>query len=99
MSTNARRALRTVTILLFVMTGWTAYANVLSDDAEVRATADATARAHAGCGEACKLANVNGERGMLSTEITYDMHPKGRVVVVCRRPFVAVGDFACEARP
>jgi hypothetical protein len=94
---TARRALRASTIVLFALTGWTAYANVLSDDTEVRTRAEAAARAHAGCGESCKLANVRGERGMLAVKIAYELHPTGSVVVECRRPYVAFGEYACEA--
>jgi hypothetical protein len=99
MNPTARRALRVITIALFFLTAWTAFANVFSDDAEVRAEAEAKAREAAGCGAECKFSNVHGERGMLSVEIAYDLHPSGRVVVVCRRPYVAFGDYACEARP
>ena len=94
---SKRGALRAVTILLLVATAWTAYANVLSDDAEVRARSQATARAAAGCGDACKLVNLEGDRGMVSHRVAYTFDGMGMVVVTCRRPFLFAGEHACEA--
>lgn len=94
---SKRGALRAFTIALLAATAWTAYANVLSDDTEVRARSQATARAAAGCGDACRLVNMEGDRGMISHRVAYTFDGKGMVVVTCRRPFVLAGEHACEA--
>lgn len=77
---------------------WTAYANVLSDDAPVRAKARATVNQAAGCGDACELEGLHGDRGMLEERIEYDVVGHGHYVVVCRRAFILAGDYACEAK-
>ena len=97
MSGTARRIFRGLTFVLFVLCLWTIYANVLSDDTAVRAQAGDLARKTAGCGDKCKVVGINGERGMLSETITYDIDGKGQILVTCRRAFVIFGDYACTA--
>ncbi len=75
---------------------WTAYANVFSDDADVRAKARATVNKAAGCGDDCKLEGLRGERGMLEERIEYEVLKHGHYVVICRRAFIVAGDYACE---
>ncbi|GEM_PF-1747997 len=91
-----RRVFQWFTVALLLLSMWTAYANVLSDDTEVREKARATLNAAAGCGDACKLENMRGDRGMFGTEIEYDLVKHGHYVVVCRRAFIVAGDWACE---
>ena len=91
-----RQLFQAFTFLLLIVCVWTAYANVLSDDADVRAMARATVNQAAGCGESCKLEGMRGERGMLEERIEYDVLGKGHYVVVCRRAFIVAGDYACE---
>jgi len=88
--------LRITLFILCALSIWTTYANVLSDDTAVRALADSVANKAAGCGDACKATTIRGGRGMLSTTIDYDMAGHGHVSVVCRRPYIAFGDVACE---
>lgn len=92
-----RRAFSFLTAILFVLCIWTAYANVFSDDTALRARAGELARQKAGCGDKCKLVQMQGTRGMLSEEITYTFDGLGMFVVTCRRPYVSFGDHVCEA--
>jgi hypothetical protein len=96
MKRGLRSAFRALTILLFLVTAWTVFANVLSDDTELRARAGDLARKHAGCGDKCKVTYTKIDRGMLDERFTYDIDAKGQVVVVCRRAYVIFGDHACE---
>lgn len=88
---------RIFTILLLAVSIWTAYMNVFSDDADVRARANDLARKHAGCGDKCKVSNIHGNRGMFDERLEYDIEGPGagHYVVVCRRAHVIVGDYAC----
>lgn len=92
-----RRAFRAFTFVLLALTLWTAFANVLSDDTALRADAEKAARAFAGCGASCKMLDIHGDRGMLSTEVLYTIDKVGQVLATCRRPYVAFGDWACTA--
>ena len=90
--------LRIVTVVLLGVSIWTAYANVFSDDLDVRARAGELARTTAGCGDHCKVTSMHGSRGMIDEQIEYDIDgPKGgHIVVVCRRAHVIAGDYACK---
>ncbi|MBX3208334.1 MAG: hypothetical protein KF764_25030 [Labilithrix sp.] len=91
-----RKFFSSFSVLLVLLCVWTAYANVLSDDADVRAKARATVDQAAGCGDDCKLEGLRGDRGMLEERIEYDVVKHGRYVVVCRRALIVAGDHACE---
>lgn len=95
-----RGLFRTFTIVLLVVSIGTAYMNVFSDDADVRARANDLARKRAGCGDKCKVSGIHGDRGMLSERIDYDIEGAGagagHYAVVCRRAHVVIGDYACE---
>ncbi len=90
-----RKIWRYLTLVLFLACVWTIFANVLEDDAEVRALAEKRARARAGCDEKCKVVGVHGSRGMIDETITYDIDAFGQVVATCRRAFVIAGAYAC----
>ena len=92
-----RKAWRYGTLVLFLACVWTIFANILSDDAGVRALAEKTARAKAGCNDTCKVVGVNGSRGMIDETITYTIDSFGQMVATCRRAFVIAGDYACTA--
>lgn len=94
---KARKIFRAFTFVLFGLCVWAIVANLLSDDTAVRAQAGAVARKTAGCGDACKVVGMHGERGMLGETITFDIDGKGQVVVACRRAFVVAGEYACAA--
>ena len=89
---------RVFTIVLVLVSIWTAYANVFSDDIELRARAGELARKQAGCGDKCKVTGMRGSRGMIEESIEYDMDAVGGFLVTCRRAYVIAGDYACEAR-
>jgi hypothetical protein len=91
-----RKILQWLTLALLAVSMWTVYANVLSDDAEVRVKARTAVNTAAGCGDACRLENLRGERGMLEERIEYDLVKQGHYVVVCRRAFIVAGDYRCE---
>ena len=93
-----RRIFQWFTVALLILSVWMAWANVISDDADVRAKARATVNAAAGCGDDCRLEGMRGERGMLEERIEYDVVKHGHYVVVCRRPFIAFGDHVCEVK-
>ena len=97
MNQGLRKGFRVFTILLLALCIWTAYANVFSDDTAVRAKANETARAKAGCGDRCKVTNMRGSRGMLEETIDFDVEGAGagHYVVTCRRAQIIVGDYAC----
>jgi hypothetical protein len=88
---------RLFTIVLLIVCGWTAYANVFSDDTDVRAKAGELARKEAGCGDKCKQTQMHGNRGMIEESIEYEMDKVGTIVVTCRRASIVFGDYACEA--
>jgi hypothetical protein len=91
-------AFRGLTIVLLIACIWTAYANVFSDDTDVRATAGALARTKAGCGDKCKVTDMRGSRGMFEESISYEIDRVGSFVVTCKRAYVIAGDYACDAR-
>jgi hypothetical protein len=92
-----RRAFSLFTAVLCVLCLWTAYANVFSDDTALRARAGDLARQKAGCGDKCKLVQMQGTRGMITEEINYTFDGLGMFVVTCRRAYVSFGEYACEA--
>ncbi len=91
-----RRLFQWFTVVLLVVSVWTAYANVLSDDTHVRAKARTAVNTAAGCGDDCKMEGLRGERGMIEERIEYDLVKYGHYVVVCRRAYIVVGDYTCQ---
>lgn len=79
-----------------VLSIWTVYANVLSDDTSLRARADSMARATLGCGSGCRLVRAEGSRGVFAQQIAYRF-TRGRVTITCKRPYIAFGAYVCEA--
>lgn len=107
-SVRGRQIFRWVTVLLFVLTAWTGYANVFTDDTDVRAMARTTMSQAAGCGEDCKVESLRGERGMFGETIEYDVAPAragragalhgGHYAVVCRRQYISFGVWSCASK-
>jgi hypothetical protein len=91
-----RKLFQWFTVVFLIACVWTAYANVYSDDTDVRAKARATVNAAAGCGNDCKLEGLRGDRGMLSEDIEYDVLKHGHYVVSCKRAYIAIGDYDCK---
>lgn len=90
-----RQIFRWILGVLFVLSIWTAYANVFSDDAAVRAKARAALGVAASCGETCKVSGLRGDRSMFDERIEYDVVGRGHYLVVCRRAYIAFGEHAC----
>lgn len=90
-----RSAFQWFTVVLLLVSFWTVYANVLSDDTDVRAKAKETVNEAAGCGKDCKHESLRGDRGMIEERIEYDILKHGHWVVVCRRAFVIAGEHTC----
>jgi hypothetical protein len=88
---------RIFTIVLLMVSILTAYMNVFSDDADIRARANELARKRAGCGDKCKVTGIHGNRGMVDEQTEYDIEGPGagHYIVVCRRAYVVIGDYAC----
>lgn len=94
---NARRAFRWFTIVLFFACLGAIVMNVVSDNTELLTRAERIAREKAGCDKDCRMTGMRGERGMIEQKMVYGMKGVGEVTVVCRRAFIVVGDYACEA--
>ncbi len=92
-----RKAFRYFTFVLFVVCVWAIFANVLSDDTEVRKLAEQVTREKAGCGDKCKVVGIHGTRGMIDLTATYDIGGVGQYVTTCRRKLIIAGDYACVA--
>lgn len=90
-----RRVFQWFTVFLAIVSAWAVYANVLADDADVRKLARTTVNQAAGCGDACKLSGLRGDRGMLSETIEYDVQNHGHWEITCRRAMIVIGDYAC----
>jgi len=88
-----RKLLQWLTLALFALCVWTAYANVLSDDTEVRVKAVNALEKM--LGEKIELEHFRGDRGMIEETIEYEVRKKGRFVVTCRRPYIAFGEHVC----
>lgn len=95
MKPGLRKAFRAFTFLLLLVTAFTVYSNIASDDTAVRARAGEVVRAHLGCGEKCKITYTHISRGMLDERFVYTIDGKGNVEVVCRRALVIAGDHTC----
>jgi len=80
-----------------VLSIWTAYTNVFSDDSALRARADKLAREKAGCGETCKLIRAEGKRGIYEERITFTFSRPAVVTVACHRKYIAFGGHVCDA--
>jgi hypothetical protein len=92
-----KKVIALVIAVFVALVAWTVYANVLSSDLEVRATAELAARAKAGCGEKCSLARMEGSRGAFAETLDFTFRNAGTIHVTCRRPYIAFGAYACEA--
>jgi len=97
MKPGLRKAFRALTFILLLVTLFTVYSNVLSDDTALRAKAGELVRTHVGCGDACRISYTKIDRGMLDERFTYTLDGKGNYEVVCKRAFVIAGDHTCSA--
>jgi hypothetical protein len=90
---------RIVTLLLVIVIGvvaWGVYSNVLSDDTAVRKLAEEHARASAGCGAKCTVRKIEGSRGLLNEQLQFEFADGAKILVECKRPYVAFGAYTCR---
>ena len=92
-----KRALPIVVAVIVLLAVYTIWANVISDDTEVRSLADLAARAKAGCGEKCVMTKMEGSRGVLAETLEFTFKDAGVIAVKCKRPAIAFGAYKCEA--
>jgi hypothetical protein len=92
-----KRAIPIVVAVIVVLCVYTVWANVISDDTDVRSVADLTARAKAGCGEKCVMTKMEGTRGVLAEDIDFSFRDGGNIHVKCKRAAIAFGAYKCEA--
>ncbi len=94
-----KKAVWIVVAVIVVLSVYTIYANVLSDDVAVRAEAELAARAKAGCGEKCVMLKMEGSRGAFSEQLELTFKDvKDVISVACKRPYVAFGAYKCTAK-
>lgn len=83
--------------VLLALTAWMVYANVVTPTPEVLDKAELLARAKLGCGKDCTRSRVEGTSRVIDKKFTFTFD-KGVVDVVCRRPYIAFGTFACAIK-
>ena len=77
MKPGLRKAFRALTFVLLLVTLFTVYSNVLSDDTALRAKAGEAVRTHVGCGDKCRITYTKIDRGMLDERFTNTFDAKG----------------------
>ena len=90
-----KRAVQTIVFVLCVVFSLAAVVNVLGDNAEVEAMANAVACA--GEGATCHPQKTRMDRTPLAQSFEL-VTAKRKVEVRCARALVLVGDYACSAR-
>ena len=84
--------------LLCSLVGVGIYMNVITDPSAVRERAANVARSHAGCGEGCRVLEMQERRNILGYRADYEIAGVGSVRVSCWRTAIVVGDHECDAR-
>ena len=79
------------------LVAWMVYMNVLSNDVGVLDQAEAVARKKVGCAE-CIRSKVQGTSRVIDKKYAFTFSTAGSVTVVCRRQYIAFGDFGCTAQ-
>ena len=92
-----KQAIAIVVAVFVVLAVYTVWANVISDDTEVRSIAELAARARAGCGEKCVMLKMEGSRGAFSETLEFTFRDAGVIDVKCKRGAIAFGAYKCEA--
>jgi hypothetical protein len=85
-------------VVLFALVAWMVYANVVSPDAEVIAKAEQLARDKLGCGSECMRTRAEGTSRVIDKQYSFTFDKGGPIGVVCRRPYIAFGTFACSLK-
>ena len=79
------------------LAAWMVYTNVMADDAHVLEQAEAVARKKVSCPD-CIRSKVAGTSRVIDKKYAFTFATAGSVTVVCRRQYIAFGDFACSAQ-
>ena len=82
--------------MLFVV-AFMVYMNVLAPDAEVLAKAEVVARDKVGCKD-CVRTRVEGKSRVIDKKYAFTFDKAGSVTIVCRRAYIAFGDFGCTVQ-
>jgi hypothetical protein len=92
----ARRIAGALAAAVLFVVALMVYMNVLASDAEVLARAEQAARTKIACKD-CAYTRVSGTSRVIDKRYTFAFD-RTEVRVVCRRAYIALGDFACSAR-
>jgi hypothetical protein len=84
-------------LAVFVLGGWTLYANVFANDAELRIKAENIARDATGC-RSCARLRFEGASSILGKTYTFTFDKTGSIAIGCRRPYIAFGEFQCAPK-
>jgi len=84
--------------LLCVVVAVGIYTNVIADPVTVRERAASIARQHAGCGERCRVLQMQERRSVFGYRADYELEGNGSVRVTCRRAAVVLGEHDCQTR-
>ncbi len=71
--------------------------NVIADPSTVRERAGLVARDHAGCGDGCRVLQMQERRNILGYRAEYELAGAGAVRVSCWRTAIVVGEYECDA--
>lgn len=77
------------------LVAWMVYMNVMSNDSDVLAQAELVARKKIGCPD-CIRSKVEGTSRVIDKKYAFTFSTAGTLTVVCRRKYIAFGDFACS---
>jgi hypothetical protein len=92
---------RAASILVWIFCALAAvavYTNVLADDSALRQKTELLARQHAGCGDRCHVARMEGRRSVLDYRASYEIDGVGTLQVTCRRSALVLGEHVCTTR-
>ncbi len=98
MLASVKRILGGLGAVVFALVAWMVYANVVSPDGDVIAKAEKLARDKLGCGSECTRTRAEGTSRVIDKQYAFTFDKGGPVGVVCRRPYIAFGDFACTLK-
>jgi len=93
----ARRIAGAFLGLILLIVAFMVYMNVMAPDAEVLVKAEAAARAKVGCKD-CVRTRVEGTSRIIDKKYAFTFDKAGSVTIVCRRAYIAVGDFSCTVK-
>jgi len=86
-----------VVVAVVALGGWTLYSNVFANDSELRVKAENIARDASGC-RSCARLRFEGSSSILGKSYTFKFDKTGTIVIGCRRPYIAFGEFECAPK-